>query len=155
MHSGCSSPPNSNYIANNNGQQQITESAVFHNSQYVMPEAAQQCSAKNNNSFGQADQDISHIVEQLISMDATNPFRVESEPIEYNYRDGLETLLCHNCGALMKNKTEMCRQCGADIHLGFFETEPNTATVEAKRYNIFQIQSYQEVSPKIAKKLAN
>ena len=39
-----------------------------------------------------------------------------------SYRDGLETLLCHNCGALMsKNKTESCRQCGAD-----FDSKGNT-----------------------------
>ena len=41
---------------------------------------------------------------------------VSNSFIAATYRDGLETLLCHNCGALMnKNKTESCRQCGADF----------------------------------------
>ena len=41
---------------------------------------------------------------------------VSSSFMAATYRDGLETLLCHNCGALMnKNRTESCRQCGADF----------------------------------------
>lgn len=64
-------------------------------------------------------EDISQIVDQVLScIDAeegqTNPFEDDFA----SYRDGLETLLCHNCGALMRTKAEMCRQCGTDVTTG-------------------------------------
>ena len=45
------------------------------------------------------------------------------------YRDGLETLLCHNCGALMnKNTIESCRQCGADFDATSFNaSQPSSS----------------------------
>ena len=63
MHSECSSPPTANYnnIANNNGQQD----GCFPNGSYVL--------GKNNNSSSPGpgshlhDQDISHIVDQVLS----------------------------------------------------------------------------------------
>ena len=48
-----------------------------------------------------------------------------------SYRDGLETLLCHNCGALMKTKTEeTCRQCGTQMPLNN-EADNNNRYVDA------------------------
>lgn len=83
------------------------------------------------------DQDISQIVDQVLScidqyndetQTSTNEVRSMETPAQASaaapeasshnaYRDGLETLLCHNCGALMnKNKTEIpCRGCGAEL----------------------------------------
>ena len=51
------------------------------------------------------------------------------------YRDGLETLLCHNCGALMnKNRTESCRQCGADFDATSFNSaQPSSSDPDSKR----------------------
>ena len=51
------------------------------------------------------------------------------------YRDGLETLLCHNCGALMnKNRTESCRQCGADFDATSFNAaQPSSSDPDSKR----------------------
>ena len=46
--------------------------------------------------------------------------QITAAAAEVTYRDRLETLLCHNCGALMnKNTTESCRQCGADFDATF------------------------------------
>merc|ERR1712018_851727 len=68
------------------------------------------------------DQDISNIVDQVLSCidqfeDFQNHNNSSNNPGS-SYRDGLETLLCHNCGALMKTKTEeTCRQCGTQMPL--------------------------------------
>ena len=60
---------------------------------------------------------------------------VSSSFMAATYRDGLETLLCHNCGALMnKNRTESCRQCGADFDATSFNAaQPSSSDPDSKR----------------------
>ena len=91
----------------------------------------QQNSMQSSNYQNYQDQDISHIVDQVLS--CIDQFEDENQTSNNEnseiYRDGLETLLCHNCGALMnKNKTENCRQCGAEI-----KAEHSSPTNQDKR----------------------
>jgi hypothetical protein len=125
-----SSPPNSSYIANNNGD--VTAAITGHhdngyhcpaNSPYVMQQ--QDSGSKNNNNQPSSPfntdhaghEDISHIVDQVLSCIDANQFDQSAVSDMFQNetcRDGSETL-CHNCALMNRNKTETCRQCGADM----------------------------------------
>ena len=75
MHSECSSPPTANYnIANNNGGGSGQQDG-FPNGSYVL--------GKNNNSPGSHshlhDQDISHIVDQVLSCIGKKKFSISQK----------------------------------------------------------------------------
>ena len=83
------------------------------------------------------DQDISHIVDQVLScIDQFENNNNDSQLLSQlsngsaagsavatadfpTFRDGLETVLCHNCGALIEGTKKehcYCRQCGAECN---------------------------------------
>ena len=58
-----------------------------------------------------SDQDISQIVDQVLSCIDTSQF-----DLDYNQEpEGSTLLLCHNCGARLKFKVPNCKSCGAEI----------------------------------------
>ena len=69
-----------------------------------------------------SDQDISQIVDQVLSCIDTSQF-----DLEYNQEnaDNSTLLLCHNCGARLKTKVSNCRLCGTEMS-HFEQTEEQT-----------------------------
>ena len=162
-----------------------TENGHYHNSQqdYVMPSIDHKETNFGNSS---QDQDISHIVDQVLSCidqlqndeissnqnnndsaffsthhpghhqqssavaahhrrppleeSADNNRAADFSTLNATFRDGLETVLCHNCGALMSKPEEcsknedFCRQCGAQFESAL-QRSSNSSSVSGAEDN--------------------
>ena len=106
MHSTSSPPPN--YMTHQ--QQSTNGNSSYPNGSYPLEEAGHDHSKSNYSS----DQDISQIVDQVLSCIDTSHF-----DLDYNQEsassENVTLLLCHNCGARSKHKIQHCRQCGEEM----------------------------------------
>ena len=92
-------------------------SSSYHNGSYPLEAAAHSSTIKSNYS---SDQDISQIVDQVLSCIDTSHFDLEyNHPQEHNQsnqpQENATLLLCHNCGARLRHKVQHCKQCGEEM----------------------------------------
>lgn len=124
MHSTSSPPPN--YM-----NQPPNGSSSYHNGSYPLEAAAHSSTIKSNYS---SDQDISQIVDQVLSCIDTSHFDLDyHHPQEHNNQthqvpDHATLLLCHNCGARWKHKVQHCKHCGEEMS--------GDQTCDLKRYHL-------------------
>ena len=112
-------------------------SSSYHNGSYPL-EAAGHSSTTIKSNYS-SDQDISQIVDQVLSCIDTSHFDLdynhhqEHDQSNQQPQENATLLLCHNCGARLRHKVQHCKQCGEEMS-GDQTSEQQSS--DLKRYQI-------------------